>query len=190
MKTIGVLSLQGDFQAHCDVVKKVGAIPVPVRTKRDLEGIDGLILPGGESTTMTKLLLSFDLIEPIREMHAKGKGLLGTCAGSILLAENLVESSQFRFGFIPMTVRRNGYGRQIQSFETDLDIPIFSTSFHAVFIRAPKILKCDTGVRILGEYEGNPVFVHYNNLLATTFHPEITEDTRIHDYFLKNCVST
>ena len=187
-KKIGVLALQGDFDAHQRMLNKLNIVNVAVRKADQLDDLNGLIIPGGESTALIKLLRAFDLIEPIREFYKIGKGLFGTCAGSILLAREIENSEQFRFGFIDITVARNGYGRQVDSFEDDIhakelgELPI-----HAVFIRAPKITACGKNVSILAEKENSILIAKEKNVMVSTFHPELTEDTRLHSYFIDTC---
>ncbi len=186
---IGVLALQGDFDAHRKSLDRLGIESSEIRKKEELEDLDGLIIPGGESTTLIKLLHAFDLVEPIREFHRQGKGIFGTCAGSILVTKEIENSSQFRFGFIDMTVVRNGYGRQLDSFEEDIRIQELSEEpFHAVFIRAPRIVRCGKNATALADKNGSILMARENNVLVTTFHPELTEDTRIHRYFTDTCL--
>ncbi len=181
---IGVLALQGDFEAHEKMLDLLGVAHIQVRTPVALEKIQGLIIPGGESTSMIKLMKSFDLIEPIKTFYLQGKSIFGTCAGSILLAEKIANSDQFRFGFIDISVERNGYGRQAQSFEKDIAIKELGPEpLHAVFIRAPRILRTSKNVKVLAELDGCAVAVVEKNILVATFHPELTEDTRLHKYF-------
>jgi 5'-phosphate synthase pdxT subunit len=189
VKKIGVLALQGDFEAHERMLAKIGAEHSQIRKREDLEKISGLIIPGGESTAMIKLMKSFDLIEPIKTFYKQGKAIFGTCAGSILLAKEIANSDQFRFGFIDMCIERNGYGRQVQSFEKDISVKeLGAEPFHAVFIRAPKILRCADHVKILAELDGSVVAALENNILVSTFHPEVTEDARLHKYFVNHMV--
>ncbi len=188
-KRIGVLALQGDFDAHRSMLDRLGVPNTDIRKYQQLNEVDGLIIPGGESTTLIKLLHSFDMVEPIKEFYRSGKGIFGTCAGSILVAKDIENSNQFRFSFIDITVARNGYGRQVDSFEDDLNVNEFGTEpVHAVFIRAPKITRCGAGVTTLAATEGSALIAKEKNILVTTFHPELTDDTRIHKYFVDNCV--
>jgi 5'-phosphate synthase pdxT subunit len=187
VKRIGVLALQGDFEAHEKMLDKIGIRHGQVRKREDLENMDGLIIPGGESTTMITLMKSFDLIEPIKAFHRQGKSIFGTCAGSILLAKDIVHSDQFRFGFLDIAIERNGYGRQVQSFEKNIAIKeLGAEPFHAVFIRAPRILRCGHSVKVLAELDGSAVAAIDKNILVSTFHPEVTEDTRLHQYFVNH----
>ncbi len=186
-KTIGVLALQGDFEAHQKMLDRLGTAHVQVRKAGDLEQIDGLIIPGGESTALIKLMNAFGLIDPIRTFYRQGKSIFGTCAGSILVAKEIAHSPQFQFGFIDISIERNGYGRQIQSFEKDVPVKELGPApFHAVFIRAPKILNCGKNVKVLAELNGSAVAVTEKNILVSTFHPELTDDTRMHKYFVEN----
>jgi 5'-phosphate synthase pdxT subunit len=186
---LGVLALQGDFDAHRRMLSKLDVESIEVRKSEELSDLDGLIIPGGESTTLIKLLYAFDLIEPIKSFHRDGKGIFGTCAGSILLAKEIENSAQFRFGFIDITVIRNGYGRQVDSFEEDIQVKeLQGEPVHAVFIRAPRITRCGTGVTSLAEKKSSIFMAKEKNILVTTFHPELTGDTRIHSYFIEACV--
>lgn len=188
-KRIGVLALQGDFDAHRHALNVLGVKNTDIRKSGQLEDVDGLIIPGGESTTLVKLLQAFDMVDPIREFYKNGKGIFGTCAGSILLAKEIENSAQFRFGFIDIAVIRNGYGRQTDSFEEDIDIKELGTEpFHAIFIRAPRITRCGSGAVELAKKDGSILIAKEKNVLVTTFHPELTEDTRIHQYFVDTCV--
>lgn len=188
-KRIGVLALQGDFEAHRVALDRIGVINAEIRKSEQLNEVDGLIIPGGESTTLIKLLHAFDMIEPIREFYKAGGAFFGTCAGSILLAKEIENSEQFRFGFINITVLRNGYGRQVESFEDDIVVSeLGSEPVHAVFIRAPKITRCGAGVTVLAEKAGSILIAREKNILVSTFHPELTADTRFHKYFTDACV--
>ncbi|NUM79534.1 pyridoxal 5'-phosphate synthase glutaminase subunit PdxT [bacterium] len=188
MKKIGVLALQGDFEAHQKMLAKLSVESVQIRTSGQLDSVDGLIIPGGESTTLIKLMRAFDLIEPIREFHKKGKPIFGTCAGSILAAKNIRNSEQFRFGLIDITVERNGYGRQVNSFECDVATSLGPELMHAVFIRAPKIIQTGSSVEILAAYEDAPIAARENQVLVATFHPELTDDIRLHQFFIEKMV--
>jgi 5'-phosphate synthase pdxT subunit len=188
-KRVGVLALQGDFEAHERALERAGATPVQVRTAEELNNIDGLIIPGGESTTMLKLLDYMDLKEPLREFAAK-KPVFGTCAGAILLAKEVLSPAQESFGMVDLTVERNAYGRQIDSRVAQLSPePSFEEragkgNMEAVFIRAPIIRRTGPDVRVLAEYEGDPVLVEQGQYLVATFHPELTHDPRVHRLFL------
>jgi len=188
---IGVLAAQGAFAEHATALQAVGVEPVEVRLPRHLDGIDGLILPGGESTTIGKLLRRWELIEPIRDLAATGLPLWGTCAGMILLARELVDGTpdQPLLGLMDATVRRNAFGRQVDSFEADLDVArLGEPTFHAVFIRAPRIERVGETVEVLAMLEdGTIVAAQQGALLATSFHPELTDDRRLHRYFASLC---
>jgi len=183
---IGVLALQGAVREHCQAIRACGAESVEIKYVDQLQEIDGLIIPGGESTTVGKLMVRHEMIEPLQRMGAEGFPVFGTCTGLILLAKDIHGSDQPRLGLMDMTVERNAFGRQIASFEMDLSIPeIGGPDFHAIFIRAPYISRVGPGVRVLAEYEGKILMARENNLLAAAFHPELTEDLRIHRYFLE-----
>jgi 5'-phosphate synthase pdxT subunit len=186
---IGVLAIQGDFAEHVVMLKRLGVETAEVRLPTHLDGLDGLILPGGESTTIGKLSLDFGLLEPLREF-GRTHALWGTCAGAIFLSKD-ARRSQPLLGIMDITVERNAFGRQVDSFEADLDIPAFhpaagtSTPYHAVFIRAPIIESVFGEASVLATLpDGRIVAARQGKLLATSFHPELTQDTRFHEYFL------
>lgn len=182
---IGILAVQGDFEAHARALDKVGAKYVFVRTPDDLQGVDGLILPGGESTTHMKLLAETGLEPAIRQMAASGAAFFGTCAGAILLAREVKSPEQNSLGLVDMTVVRNAYGRQLSSDVLTLPTKLSEVPLEMVFIRAPIIEKTGPQVEILAEREGKPVLVRQRKVMASTFHPELTTDTTIHEQFLK-----
>ena len=184
---IGVLALQGDFLEHLQVLRYLGVEGVEVRLPRDLEGVQGLIIPGGESTTMARLMDSGGLREAVVRRAREGLPVWGTCAGMILLARRLREDRPKPLGLMEMEVARNAFGRQVDSFEADLRVPILGEPpFRAVFIRAPLILGVGEGVETLARLpDGTPVAARQGCLLATAFHPELTSDTRFHTYFLR-----
>ena len=185
---VGVLALQGAFREHVAAVTRLGATAREVRQLKDIDGIDALIIPGGESTTMGKLLNEWNMLEPLRQRILDGMPVYGSCAGLILLCREIEDSDQPRLGVLDATVRRNAFGRQVDSFETDLSIPeIGADPIPAVFIRAPVITRVGAGVTVLAEVKGQAVAVRQNNILATSFHPELTPDTRMHSYFLSFC---
>ena len=185
---VGVLALQGAFREHVAAVTRLGATAREVRQLKDIDGIDALIIPGGESTTMGKLLNEWNMLEPLRQRILDGMPVYGSCAGLILLCREIEDSDQPRLGVLDATVRRNAFGRQVVSFETDLSIPeIGADPIPAVFIRAPVITGVGAGVTVLAEVKGQAVAVRQNNILATSFHPELTPDTRMHSYFLSFC---
>jgi 5'-phosphate synthase pdxT subunit len=170
--TVGVLALQGDFEAHARVLRAIGATPREVRTPGDLEGLDGLVIPGGESTTMTLGIERERLAEPLRELVRSGIPTLGTCAGLILLDRD-------HLGLLDVSTRRNAFGRQTRSFEANLELEGLG-QMKAVFIRAPWVEDVGEGVEILAEVDGHPVAVRQDNILAVSFHPELTDDVRVH----------
>jgi 5'-phosphate synthase pdxT subunit len=186
--TVGVLALQGDVREHARALEASGAGAVPIRRESELEQIDGLVIPGGESTTMIKLARTFDLLEPLRRKIKDGLPVYGSCAGMILLADRIVDgiSGQETIGGLDATVRRNAFGRQVDSFEADLPFKgLDGPPVHAVFIRAPWIEQIGESVEVLAESDGHPVAVRQGPLLATSFHPEVTGDTRVHGYFVE-----
>jgi len=183
--TIGVLAFQGDFQRHYELLLSMGSHVRYVRTSEEVSAVDGLVIPGGESTTIGKLLTRFDLMEPIRRRIAEGMPVFGTCAGAILLAREIEGSDQDRLGVMDIAVTRNAYGRQIESFEADVEVPSISGDpVRGVFIRAPIITAVGPGVEVLGTFEDRPVVVRQGNLLVATFHPELAGDGRLHAIFL------
>lgn len=185
-KRIGVLALQGAFAEHCRALEALGCTACEVRRVEELEDLDGLIIPGGESTTIGSLLVKWGLMEALKEKIIAGLPVYGTCAGLILLAKEIAGSAQPRLGVMDIQVLRNGYGRQVDSFEADLDIAVLGPEpFVGVFIRAPIIQEVGPGVEVLAEWEGYPVLVRQGKLLASTFHPELTNDLRLHRYFLQ-----
>ena len=185
---VGVLALQGAFREHVAAVASLGATAREVRQLKDIEGIDALIIPGGESTTIGKLLNEWNMLEPLRQRILDGMPVYVSCAVLILLCRDIENSDQPRLGVLDATVRRNAFGRQVDSFETNLSIPeIGADPLPAVFIRAPVITGVGAGVKVLAEVNGQAVAVRQNNILATSFHPELTPDTRMHSYFLSFC---
>jgi 5'-phosphate synthase pdxT subunit len=185
---IGVLALQGAVREHCNSLRACGVEPVEVKYREQLQTIQGLIIPGGESTTVGKLLVRHQMLEPLVALGQAGFPIFGTCTGLILLAAEIVGSDQPRLGLMDITVERNAFGRQIASFEADLAIPEIGTSaFHAVFIRAPYISRVGPEVQVLAALEKKILLVRQGNRLAAAFHPELTEDLRVHQYFLGLC---
>ncbi|HXS96382.1 MAG TPA: pyridoxal 5'-phosphate synthase glutaminase subunit PdxT [Candidatus Limnocylindrales bacterium] len=184
MKKVGVLSLQGDFAAHGAALERAGAEPVYVREREQLDGVDGLIIPGGESTTMLKLLRYENLLEALREFGRK-KPVFGTCAGAILLAREVSHPEQESLGLMDIAVERNGYGRQLDSRVVKLAAGKELGDVEAVFIRAPIIRRVGENVKVIATYEKDPVLVDDGRHLAATFHPELTSDSRIHELFLE-----
>jgi len=186
---IGVLALQGDVREHVRALSGSGARAIPVRRPEELESVDGLVIPGGESTTLWRLAVSFDMLDPMRKMLSVGLPAFGSCAGMIMLADRLVDGAagQQTFGGIDMTVRRNAFGRQVDSFESDIRLNgIAGPALRAVFIRAPWVEQAGADVEILGTdaRADRIVAVRQGPLLATSFHPELTPDTRIHELFV------
>ena len=180
----GVLALQGDVREHALALEAAGATPVEVRTPEQLTEVACLVLPGGESTTIGKLAHLYGLVEPIRERARAGMPIFGTCAGMIVLAER-VEGGEPLFGLMDIGVQRNAYGRQVESFEADLDVRGIDHPVRGVFIRAPRITDVGDGVEVLAEYEGAPVVLEQGNLVVASFHPELVGETGLHDYLLR-----
>jgi 5'-phosphate synthase pdxT subunit len=186
---VGVLALQGDVPEHLRALEAAGARAVPARRPEELDRLDGLVIPGGESTTLWRLSAAFDVLEPLRKLISAGLPAFGSCAGMIMLADRLADgvAGQLTFGGIDMTVRRNAFGRQVDSFERDIDLNgLAGDPFRAVFIRAPWVDQTGPGVGILGTEDGTGriVAVRQGPLLATAFHPELTPDRRIHQLFV------
>lgn len=185
---IGILSLQGDFQKHLEMCDRIPGVEArPVKTVAEIQACDGLIIPGGESTTVGKLMERYGIDDAIRRRSAQGMAVFGTCMGLIMLATEIEGSDQQRLGLIDMTVRRNAFGRQVDSFETDLRVPaIGDDPVRAVFIRAPFITSVRGTAKALAALDtGEIVMVQQGNLLAAAFHPELTDDTRVHAYFAR-----
>ncbi len=181
---IGVLALQGDVREHESMLQELGVSTRQVRKPEDLVGLDGLIIPGGESTTIGRLATLYGLMEPLRQAIAGGLPTYGTCAGLILLAEQLSEGTQPLLGAMDVVVRRNAFGNQNDSFEADISVEGLRDPFHAVFIRAPWIESHGDSVEVLATWDGHPVMVRQGHILATAFHPELTKDERIHHLFV------
>ncbi|HYH58185.1 MAG TPA: pyridoxal 5'-phosphate synthase glutaminase subunit PdxT [Thermoleophilaceae bacterium] len=173
--TVGILALQGDFEAHAKLVRKVGATPREVRTPEDLSGIEGLVIPGGESTTMTLGIEREHLAAPLIDLVKSGVPTLGTCAGMIMLDRD-------HLGLLDVSTRRNAFGRQLRSFEIEMEID--GERMRAVFIRAPWVEEAGEAVEVLAEVDGHPVAVRQDNILAVAFHPELTDDARLHEWVL------
>jgi 5'-phosphate synthase pdxT subunit len=184
---IGVLASQGAFIEHISVLNKLNTEAVPVRLPGELKGLDGLIIPGGESTTISQLMTSYKLTDKIAALAREGMPVFGTCAGMILMAREISGNTTQSLGLMDITVKRNAFGRQVDSFETDLKIPVLGKNpFPAVFIRAPIIERYAKNVEILARLDDDtPVAVRQGKLLGTAFHPELTDDLRFHEYFLK-----
>ena len=184
MSQVGVLALQGDVREHVRLLASLGAQPVEVKTPERLASVDALVIPGGESTTIGKMAVRFGMLEPLRAAINAGLPVYGTCAGMILLAGSTTEGDQPLIGALDVVVRRNAFGRQNESFETELNVAGLDRPFHAVFIRAPWIEKVGSEVAVLAAIGDHPVMVRQGNILATSFHPELTGDGRIHQMLM------
>ncbi|MBA2365920.1 MAG: pyridoxal 5'-phosphate synthase glutaminase subunit PdxT [Actinobacteria bacterium] len=188
MVKVGVLALQGDVREHSRALDGAGATAVPIKTRVDLSSVDALVLPGGESTTIGKLLERFGLLQPVVERARSGMPLFGTCAGMILMAKEITgpELAPLRLKLMDISVKRNAYGRQVDSFEADLDVESLDAPLTAAFIRAPVVERVGACVEVLARWEDRPVLVRQGNLLAASFHPEITGDHRLHELFVSS----
>lgn len=189
---IGVLALQGAFREHVQMLRAIGVEPSEVRLAGDLDGLDGLILPGGESTTMCRLMTDFGLWSPVRAFHAAGRALWGTCAGAILLANEVAGVSpnlggQPSLELLNVTIRRNAFGRQVDSFTTDIAVKGLEEDFPAVFIRAPVFTRVGPEVEVLADLDGQTVLVRQGRVVASSFHPELSGDSRLHELFTQLC---
>ena len=189
--SFGVLALQGAFARHMGALGACGVAAREIRTAEQLATVDALVIPGGESTTISKLLVSQGLADPLRERLTTGMPVFGTCAGMILLANEILDGrpDQLSFDQIDLAVRRNGYGRQIASFETDLEVVGLDDTFRAVFIRAPKVERIGADVEILAEVDGVPVLCRSGKVMVASFHPELTDDARLHRLFIETVAS-
>lgn len=185
---VGVLALQGAFRAHIDKLAELGATAVEVKRPEHLEQVDALVMPGGESTTMSMLLESSELFDPLADRIADGMAVFGTCAGLILLSAEIEDGrpDQRSFGRLDITVKRNGYGRQVESFETEIVTTVTADPIHAVFIRAPKVVRLGSDVEVLAEARGDAVLVRSGNALGAGFHPELSRSLAIHRLFLES----
>jgi pyridoxal 5'-phosphate synthase pdxT subunit len=181
---IGVFAIQGDFNAHVRALLRIDADTIEVRRADDLNRVDGLILPGGESTTILKFIEEEQLAQPIANFALAGKSIFGTCAGAILLAREVYNPVQASLALLDITVERNAYGRQVDSFIAKTEMSQDNEPLEAVFIRAPRIVRVGSNVRVLARLEGEPVLVREQNIIAAVFHPELTDDTRVHRLFL------
>jgi pyridoxal 5'-phosphate synthase pdxT subunit len=179
----GVLALQGDFREHGRMLAAAGATPVEVRNADDLTGVECLVIPGGESTTIGKLARAYDLVEPVRERAAAGMPVLGTCAGMIVLARR-VDGGEPLFSVMDIGVQRNAYGRQAESFEDEVEVEGIDHPVRGVFIRAPRVVEVGSDVRVLARHEGDPVVLEQGNLLVSSFHPELIGEAGLHRYLL------
>ena len=184
---VGVLAIQGDFAEHIAALSKIGVTAREVRLPEHLDSLDGLIIPGGESTTLSRLMTIYNLREPVAEMAAQGRAVWGTCAGMIMLSREITENDPVPLGVMDIGVQRNAFGRQVDSFEHTLDVSALGPDpYHAIFIRAPLIIRVGEGVDVLCALDPDrPVAVQQGNLMATSFHPELTNDYRFHSYFLE-----
>lgn len=178
---VGVLALQGDFEAHERLLRSAGAHAAHVRTPEDLASVDALVIPGGESTTIRKLATGYELVEPLRKRAEQGMPILGTCAGMIVCATRILDGDEPLLGVVDIAVRRNAYGRQVDSFETDLDVAGLG-EMHGVFIRAPRIEEVGDGVEVLARHDDHPVVVRQDNVVLASFHPELAGDDRLHRF--------
>ena len=184
---VGILALQGDFREHGRVVASLGATPLEVRTLDELAGVDALIIPGGESTTIGKLARAYGLVEPIRDRAGGGMPMLGTCAGMIVMARR-VEGGEPLLDLVDVTVQRNAYGRQVESFEADVEVRGIPEPVRGVFIRAPQVDDVGPEVEVLAHHEGRPVVARQGNLVVASFHPELVGETRLHQYLLEDVI--
>jgi 5'-phosphate synthase pdxT subunit len=186
--TVGVLALQGAFEIHRRRLESLGAHAPLIRTPDDLDGLDGVVLPGGESTTMSRLLTTSELFDTLKGRLIDGLAVFGTCAGMILCATDVLDGRPDQRGFdlIDITVRRNGYGRQLDSFEADLEVTGLDGPFHAIFIRAPLVERVGSDVEVLARHDGVPVLVRAGHCTVAAFHPELTDDARLHRLFLES----
>jgi 5'-phosphate synthase pdxT subunit len=185
MTTVGVLALQGDVREHLGILDSLGVASAPVKKPDQLASVDALVIPGGESTTIGKMAVRFGLLDPLRSAIDGGLPVYGTCAGMILLAGSITDGEQPLLGVLDVVVRRNAFGRQNDSFEEDLEVEGLNSPFHAVFIRAPWVEKVGSEVEVLASVGEHPVMVRQERLLATSFHPELTGDGRIHQMLLE-----
>ncbi|MCY7440988.1 pyridoxal 5'-phosphate synthase glutaminase subunit PdxT [Bacillus altitudinis] len=185
MLTIGILGLQGAVREHIQSIEACGAAGKIIKRVEELEIVDGLIIPGGESTTMRRLMDTYQFIEPIKAFAAQGKPIFGTCAGLIMLAKHIEDREDAHLGLINVSVARNSFGRQVDSFEADVEVKGLDAPFTGVFIRAPHIISADEGVEVMAEYDGRIVMAKENNILGCSFHPELTDDHRLTQLFVE-----
>jgi len=186
-QTVGVLALQGAFAAHLLAFESLGQKTLQVRNEEDLASVDALVFPGGESTAMSHLLRTSEMFEPINSRLSEGMPAFGTCAGMIMLSTSVIDGRQDQrsFGVIDIDVRRNAYGRQVDSFEMDIDVDGLQSPFHASFIRAPQVVRCGSGVSVLANLAESPILVKQDSVMVAAFHPELGVDNRIHAMFLE-----
>ncbi|MCY7696340.1 pyridoxal 5'-phosphate synthase glutaminase subunit PdxT [Bacillus altitudinis] len=185
MLTIGVLGLQGAVREHIQSIEACGAEGKIIKRVDELEIVDGLIIPGGESTTMRRLMDTYQFIEPIKAFAAQGKPIFGTCAGLIMLAKHIEDREDAHLGLLNVSVARNSFGRQVDSFEADVEVKGLDAPFTGVFIRAPHIISTDESVEVMAEYDGRIVMAKENNILGCSFHPELTDDHRLTQLFVE-----
>ncbi|MCM3064741.1 pyridoxal 5'-phosphate synthase glutaminase subunit PdxT [Bacillus altitudinis] len=185
MLTIGVLGLQGAVREHIQSIEACGAAGKIIKRVEELEIVDGLIIPGGESTTMRRLMDTYQFIGPIKAFAAQGKPIFGTCAGLIMLAKHIEDREDAHLGLLNVSVARNSFGRQVDSFEADVEVKGLDAPFTGVFIRAPHIISADEGVEVMAEYDGRIVMAKENNILGCSFHPELTDDHRLTQLFVE-----
>ncbi|MEH7726908.1 pyridoxal 5'-phosphate synthase glutaminase subunit PdxT [Bacillus altitudinis] len=185
MLTIGVLGLQGAVREHIQSIEACGATGKIIKRVEELEIVDGLIIPGGESTTMRRLMDTYQFIEPIKAFAAQGKPIFGTCAGLIMLAKHIEDREDAHLGLLNVSVARNSFGRQVDSFEADVEVKGLDAPFTGVFIRAPHIISADESVEVMAEYDGRIVMAKENNILGCSFHPELTDDHRLTQLFVE-----
>ena len=187
MAEVGVLALQGAFREHKRALERLGAAVREVRLPGHLDGLTGVVIPGGESTTMAKLMAAYGLDTALKDFYNQGGAIWGTCAGAISIATDIAgHLEQPRLGLLEMSIARNAYGRQVASFEADVDVAGFAEPFRAIFIRAPRIVSVGEEVEVLGKYRDDPIMVRRGRLMATVFHPELSGDDRVHAYFLEH----
>ncbi|MCL7874725.1 pyridoxal 5'-phosphate synthase glutaminase subunit PdxT [Bacillus altitudinis] len=185
MLTIGVLGLQGAVREHIQSIEACGAAGKIIKRVEELEIVDGLIIPGGESTTMRRLMDTYQFTEPIKAFAAQGKPIFGTCAGLIMLAKHIEDREDAHLGLLNVSVARNSFGRQVDSFEADVEVKGLDAPFTGVFIRAPHIISADESVEVMAEYDGRIVMAKENNILGCSFHPELTDDHRLTQLFVE-----
>ncbi|PRO39466.1 pyridoxal 5'-phosphate synthase glutaminase subunit PdxT [Bacillus sp. LLTC93] len=185
MLTIGVLGLQGAVREHIQSIEACGAEGKIIKRVEELEAVDGLIIPGGESTTMRRLMDTYQFIDPIKAFAAQGKPIFGTCAGLIMLAKHIEDREDAHLGLLNVSVARNSFGRQVDSFEADVEVKGLDAPFTGVFIRAPHIISADDSVEVLAKYDGRIVMAKENNILGCSFHPELTDDHRLTQLFVE-----
>jgi len=181
---IGVLALQGSVKEHMEMLRQCGAEAVEVKLPKHMDDIYGLIIPGGESVTIGKLMAEYGLDKEIIRKYSLGMPIYGTCAGAIVLAKNIIGIKQEKLGLMDLSIRRNDYGRQLDSFEAELEVEGFDRPFKGIFIRAPVVDAVHNGAKIMSSFDDKPVLLRQNNILVSTFHPELTDDLRIHKYFV------